>query len=211
MKKMTWRKLRKVIKPSRIIFLIVLISVNTLAWFIYASKVNNNISIHVKAWNVVFESGETQVSDIINLNVDSIYPGMEDYEYAISVYNHSEVSATMTYTILEARILDDEYVTAEGRAEYGQQVQSGDLTSAALATMLEEDYPFSITIGMSNGTIGSNSGQESFSFNVVWPYESNQDELDTQWGMDAYDYKEANPTSSSLYIKVKIYVTQNPN
>lgn len=208
---MNWRKLKKVIKPSRIIFLIVLISANTLAWFIYATKVNTDISIHVKAWNIVFESGQTQVTNTLNLTVDSIYPGMDDYEYELSVYNHSEVSATMTYTILEARILDDEYVTVEGRAERGQQAQSGDLTSAALATQLEDDYPFSITIGISGSSLGSENGQETFTVSVVWPYESNQDDIDTQWGIDAYDYKVLHPNDATINLKVKIYVTQNPN
>ena len=208
---MNWRKLKKVIKPSRIIFLIVLISANTLAWFIYATKVNTDISIHVKAWNIVFESGQTQVTNTVNLNVDSIYPGMDDYEYELSVYNHSEVSATMTYTILEARILNDNYITVEGRAERGEQTQSGDLTSAALQTQLEDDYPFSISIDISNSSLGSQNGQETFTVSIVWPYESNQDALDTQWGIDAYDYKVLHPTAATINIKVKIYVTQNPN
>ena len=208
---MSKRKLRKIVKPSRIILLIVLIAANTFAWFIYANKINNDISIHVKAWNVVFEAGETQVSDIINLSVESIYPGMDDYEYNISVYNNSEVSASISYALLEARILEDEYITVEGRSERGELVQSEDLTSDALLQKLEDDYPFTITIDISNENIGSQNGQEDFTFNVVWPFESNHDDIDTEWGIAAYNYKELHPTASSIYLKVKIYVTQNPN
>ena len=206
-------KKRKVkpLKPSRIVFLIVLVAANSLAWFIYATKITGDISVHVKAWNIVFESGQTQLSNSINLNVDSIYPGMDDYEYDITIYNNSEVSASITYSILEARILDDVYVTTEGRLDRGELIQSGDLTSAALLTKLATDYPFSITFDLSASNIDEEDGREDFTFNVEWPYENNQDALDTQWGIAAYDFKEDNPTLETINIKVKVYITQNSN
>ncbi len=83
------------IRPSRIIFLIVLIASNTFAWFIYATRIESNVSVHVKSWNVIFEAGEDEVTDTVSLVVDSIYPGMEDYSYAINAYNRSEVTATL--------------------------------------------------------------------------------------------------------------------
>lgn len=201
----------RIIKPSRIIFLIVLVAANTFAWFIYATKINGNISVHVKAWNIVFESGDTQLSNTIDLNVNSIYPGMQDYVYDITIYNNSEVSASITYSILEARILDEVYITREGRLERGELIQQDDLTSAELLEVLENDYPFSITFDISALNLQSENGREDFTFNVVWPYENNQDELDTEWGINAYNFKENNPTLETIELKVKIYITQNPN
>ncbi len=204
-------KKKSIIKPTRLIFLILLLASNTLAWFIYATKVDNNISVHVKAWDIVLEAGDTAVSNIINLDIESIYPGMEDYEYQITAYNRSEVSADMSYEILEARILDQTYVTVEGREALGQTAEATDLTSAQLENKLANDYPFSITVDLSASFMELEDGEETYTIGVVWPYENNHDDVDTEWGIAAATYKESNPTNSSIAIKVKISITQSAN
>ena len=197
------------LKPSRIIFLIVLIASNTLAWFIYATKIDSNVSVHVKGWNVVFEASENEVTDVVNITVDDLYPGMSNYSYDISAYNNSEVSATITYKILEARILSTTYVTQEGRANNGEPVQAGDLTSSALEYKLSHEYPFTISLSLSGTTLDEEVGKEDFTLSVVWPYESNNDALDTTWGINAYNYKESYPNNPSLTLKVKLIITQD--
>lgn len=201
----------KKVKPSRLIFLIVLIMANTFAWFIYATKIDSSISVHVKSWNVVFEAGENQVTDNISINVGDIHPGMEDYEYSISAYNQSEVSANLSYKILEARILDTTYITEEGRGERGEEIEEGDLTSIELEEKLYNDYPFQIALNTTGTTIAMENGQEDFTLDVTWPYENNNDEEDTTWGIAAYNFKESNPTLSSITLRVKITITQNPS
>ena len=74
---------RNPLKASRLVFLIVLVAANTFAWFIYATKIDSTVSVHVRAWDVVFEAEENEISNIVNINVGDIYPGMEDYEYSI--------------------------------------------------------------------------------------------------------------------------------
>ena len=81
-------------------FLIVLIMANTFAWFIYATKIDGSIEVHVKSWNIAFEAGENQVTENVSINVGDIYPGMDDYEYSISAYNQGEVAANLSYKIL---------------------------------------------------------------------------------------------------------------
>lgn len=201
----------KKIKPSRLIFLIVLVVANTFAWFIYATKIDGSISVHVKSWNISFEAGDSQVTENVNINVGDIYPGMEDYEYSISAYNQGEVSANLSYKILEARILNTTYVTTEGRAENGETPLATDLTSLELEDMLYNDFPFQISLNLSGTTIAMGNGVEDFTLEVTWPYESGDDATDTAWGMDAYDYKESNPSSPSIAIRVKIIITQNPS
>ena len=202
---------KNIFKPSRLIFLIVLIASNTFAWFIYATKIDSSVSVHVKAWNVLFEAGDSEVTDTVNLVVDSIYPGMEDYEYQITAYNRSEVNASLSYVLLGARILDQEYTTVEGRNELGLEPVEGDLTSAQLQQKLLDDYPFQISIATSSDTIEQGDGRAYYNFGVVWPYENNQDTLDTEWGIAAYNYKESNPDDSSITLRVKIIITQNPD
>lgn len=203
------KKKRILISPAKLIFLIILVVSNTLAWFIYATKIDSNVSVHVRAWNVMFEAGDNIVTDVINLTVDSIYPGMDDYEYEIKAYNRSDVAASLSYQILSARILNQEYITTDGRAALGQAPVGTDLTSAQLESKLANDYPFSIGIDVSSNTIALGNGEESYVLSVIWPYENNHDDIDTQWGIDAYNYKESNPTLPSITLKIKIIITQN--
>ena len=202
------KKIRR-LGPSRLIFLIVLVMSNTFAWFIYATRIDSNVSVHVKSWNIVFEADDNEVTDTINLSVDSIYPGMQDYTYDITAYNMSEVAASLSYKILEANILGTQYITVEGRGERSEQVQVTDLTSSQLENKLANDYPFSITVSVSNNFIDEEDGYEQYTFSVVWPYESDNDAADTSWGVAAYSYKEDYPTASSITLKIKVIITQS--
>ena len=85
-----------------------------------------------------------------------------------------------------------------------------DLTSAQLITKLANDYPFSITAGVSNTTMVAETGQETYSFGVTWPYEQGNDALDTTWGINAADYKANYPSNSSISLRIKIIITQTP-
>lgn len=203
------KKKVKILRPSRLVFLIVLLASNAFAWFIYATKVDSDVSVHVRSWNVVFEAGEHEVTDMVNINVSDIYPGMQDYHYELKAYNHSEVSATISYEIMECRLLSNYFKTVEGKQEAQETILPTDPYSADLADDLENDYPFSIEIGLSDTTIAQGNGEETFSIDVTWPYESNQDDIDTQWGVNAYNYKQSNPTAASIAMRIKITITQN--
>lgn len=206
--KVVLEKLKKV-KPTRLIILLFFVISNTFAWFIYATKVDTDVTVHVRSWNVVFQAGENEVTDTVNLNVDSIYPGMTDYLYEITAYNHSEVNASLSYVLLEANILGQEYVTVDGRIERGEAAVATDISSGSLESILANNYPFTITLGTTNSTIQLGTGSEQFQFSVVWPYEQNDDATDTYWGIRAADYKTAYPALPSITIKAKIIITQN--
>ena len=198
-------------KIFRLLILIVLVSANTFSWFIYATKIDGSVSVHVKGWDVLFEAGENQVSNIINVNVDNIYPGMEDFHYEVKAYNRSEVSATLSYEVIEARLLNNIYISEEGRGYYGQTVLPTDPTSSELESGLASDYPFSISISKSSTSIQAGTGVEKVNIDLEWPYENNNDEEDTEWGINASNYKNSNPSSPTIAIKIKIIITQNPN
>lgn len=202
---------KKNIKLFRLLVLVVLTSANTFAWFIYATKIDGSVSVHVKGWDVLFEAGENEVTNIINVNVDSLYPGMNDYHYEIKAYNRSEVSASLSYEILEVRLLNNTYISEEGRTYYNQTIQPTDMTSVELENALLNDYPFSLEISKSNTNIQAGNGIEKVNFDLVWPYENNNDEIDTEWGINASNYKKSNPSSPTIAIKIKIIITQNPS
>ena len=193
----------------RILFLIFLLMGNTLAWFIYVTRIDNSVSVHVKSWDVVFQDGEDEVSTNIDIAVDDLYPGMSPFHYQITAYNKSEVDAFLTYTLLSANILGTEYVTVEGRNDRGETVLDDDYTSAELEDMFLHDFPFSLQVGVSNLLIGDTNGQEYYSFDVTWPYESGNDEEDTRWGISAADFKKTHPTQSSINLVVKVSIVQD--
>jgi len=193
----------------RLVFLIVLIMSNTFAWFIYATKIDSSVSVHVRSWNVVFQAEDNEVTSTIDFPVDSIYPGMENFNYEIKAYNNSEVSARLLYKLLEANVLGTQYITVDGRAERGEEAVVTDITSSELESILANNYPFSITIDVSNDLIEEENGLEKYTFNVTWPFEGLDDDEDTRWGIAAYNYKESNPEYPSITLKVKIIITQN--
>jgi hypothetical protein len=202
------KKLKK-ISPLRIVFLIVLVAGNTFAWFIYSSKIDTDISVHVKAWDVVFESDENEIHSQAIIDVGDIYPGMDNFSHSITAYNRSEVPATMSYKLLEASILGDTYVTVEGRQENGDTPLATDPTSAELIASLEDDYPFTISFDVTSNTIAADSGQGNYVIGVVWPYESGDDETDTEWGIAAATFKEDHPSDPSISLKLLLTITQN--
>ena len=205
------KKKKHIIKPRRLVFLIVLLSANTFAWFIYATKINTDVSVHVRGWDVVFQSGQNELASEVEVTVDNVYPGMDDYEYEITAHNHSEMSASMTYEILSARILSTSYYTAAEKAALGLTVTGDEPTSQEIEDMLADDFPFSITFQTSSNTIADTNGTETYTLSVVWPYESNDDATDTLWGSNAYTYKQSNPTSPSIALKIRITIVQNPD
>src|SRR5574344_1997420 len=196
-------KIKKVIKPQQLLFLIILLASNTFAWFIYSTRVKSDISAHVNAWDVLFEAGDSQITDYVDVNIDNMYPGMADYNYVLKAHNKSEVGASVTYKILNANIMGTEYITTEGREESKEAANAADLTSDGLITKLATDYPFKITFNLSDTSLDAQTGEATYIVNVVWPFESGDDAADTLWGVKASQYKKDNPDLSSITMKVK--------
>lgn len=204
-------KFLKKVSPFRLIFLIILLAGNTFAWFIYTSKVDGAVNVHVKGWDVVFQAQNTELSHSVDIDVSSIYPGMEDYEYEITAYNRSEVSANLTYVILEANVLGTNYVSVEGRADRGEDPVATDLTSAQLLNKLANDFPFTITFTVTGSNLQAELGEQDCVLEVVWPFEQNDDETDTEWGIAAATYKSTHPDLPSISVRIKLTITQNPS
>lgn len=208
-KRMYLHILKKVLPIHRIIFLILLLGTNTFAWFIYSRRVDDSFDVSIKAWNVVFDDGEHTITNNYIVTLANVYPGMEDYNNSIKVYNQGEVDALFTYTILSAKILGQEYVTAEGKIDEGIVPSDSDITSAQLESEFLNNYPFKVKLESNGSSISSGNGEMSFNVSVKWDYESGNDELDTYWGNQAYLYKESHPDEPCIQISIKLYVTQD--
>ncbi|MGN1373718.1 MAG: hypothetical protein ACI4XK_00195 [Bacilli bacterium] len=204
----TWEKLKKVVKPHQIVLLIILIGSNSFAWFIYATKVNNTMDAHVRAWDVLFQSGDSPIVDYVDLNIESMYPGMEDYHYELNAYNKSEVGAVVTYEILSADIMGTKYSTKEGLNDNNETVPENTITSEELINKLKNDYPFKFNFDVSNSVLDAEIGQAKYTIDVNWPFESGDDALDTKWGHLAYNYKNQYPDKPSIKLEIKIFISQ---
>ncbi len=121
------------------------------------------------------------VSSNITIDVSNIYPGMETFERVIDVKNRGEVRATLSYEIESLKILSDTY-------------DSNTYTTAQLYNRMQTMYPFKIDIVSNDSNLVAGTGSGEFRITVSWPFESNQDDVDTNWGTRAYEYYNAHPT-----------------
>lgn len=189
------KKLKK-IKLRHLVLLILLLSFNSYAWFIYSTKVSTGMSAHVTSWNITFQVGEEMVESNLKIDLDRIYPGMETYEREIIVQNKGEAKASLSYEIEKVTILGNQYEVSES------------LTSSQLETMLKEEYPFKINIVTNEENMQNDGGYGTFKVTVEWPFESSNDELDTYWGERAYEYYSLHPNMTSLEVIVKLMAIQ---
>ena len=129
-------KILKKVKLRNILILIVLLAFNAYAWFIYTTKVSLDLTAHVSAWDVQFVAKEGGIFSHLDVNVDRVYPGMEDYERIVNVQNKGELNVKLSYEINSIRIMDDVYEVNE---------ETG-LTSEEIEEKIKNDYPFKINI-----------------------------------------------------------------
>ena len=104
-------KIIKKVKIRNILILILLIIFNTYAWFVYATRVATDISVHIASWNVEFATGEDETTTNILVQVDRAYPGMENYLKEITVKNKGEMKAKLDYKIKSLKVTSSTELT----------------------------------------------------------------------------------------------------
>ncbi len=186
-----------------LLFFGLLIAANTFAWFIYMDKVSTDIDVRVKAWNVSFRFNNQDMEDYINFVVDDIYPGMSPFQQSLAVTNDGDMDAQLTYEVVSITVMDETFTT-----------EDDSMTEEELVALMSERYPFRIAITTNHELIEKSGGTAIFYVNVTWPYESynsnggSNDALDTYWGNQAYTYKQNNPGSPCIKVKVKLSAIQ---
>ena len=201
--KAIYKAIKKRFKFSYLLFMSLLFVSNSFAWFIYMNKIDSDIDVKVKAWNVSFRFDNQTMSDYIKFEIDEIYPGMEDNEQKVTVTNDGEVSAKLYYELVSVRIFDKNYEVSEGA-----------MTSSELEDTINKNYPFKIKISSDKDIISAKGGIASFLVTVTWPYETLddngnlKDEDDTYWGNKAYQYTKANSETPCIQLNVKLSATQ---
>lgn len=191
-------KVFKKVKIKNLIILIFLLIFNTYAWFIYATRVSADLSVHVSSWNVEFATGEGDITTNIEIVVDRIYPGMETFERTIEVHNKGETKAVLDYEIESLKIMDDTYEVNE---------ETG-LTTQDIENRIKTEYPFKINIEKNDNQLEQGSKDGYFKITIEWPFDSGDDEKDTIWGNKAYEYYALNPGEKSIELKLQLIATQ---
>ncbi len=194
--KTIFRRLKKRVSPKMLIILIITLSVNTFAWFIYANKVEGGIEARIKAWNISFQVDGGDISESVTIDVDQLYPG-RSFSKDVTIYNSGDTDAELAYEISSMTIFG---ITNRFN-------ETDNLNVNTLLANIQQDYPFIITPTFSNTLLRSHSSQ-TFNFSINWPFESGDDEKDTLWGERAYNYASLHPNDPSMQMTIKILAKQ---
>ena len=188
------RKIFKKVRLRTIFLLAITLASNSFAWFIYTTKVSSSITAKVREWNVTFDINGAVVEKIIEMNVDSLYPGMPTYSQTLTASNSGGAKAEITYEIVKADVL-------------GTDLMALGYDNNRLFNYLANNYPFSITLTVSNPIINLHS-EENITISVSGPSEPGDDETDPHGGTEAHAFHTANPDTPSISLIIKITAYQ---
>lgn len=201
-----------------LILLAVMLTVSTYAWF-YSDKDTNvsNIRGVVTEWDVEYSIDDVVITtEEIVIACDEFYPGMEPFEKKIKTSNKTESGADIKYELKSVKLFGVEIL--EDLKNTGNVTEAGTTTNV-FAT---EEYPFNAGFYYDRDVIGGvdpitglptpNSHAELTVF-ANWSYtresatktRTENDELDTQYGEDAYQYYQ-DETLSEAYSPLEIVI-----
>ena len=159
----------------------------TLAWFAYSGIISSETKIDVKAWQIKFSKSGEPISNQVVISLPEISPGMQTVSETINIQNLGDSPATLNYEISSARILD------ETLTETGEELED----------KLSHDYPFHINMSLSDNYVDAHDGTGEFVVSVSWPLDSDNDDVDSEWGNKVYQFNDSNSQKESA-IRVQI-------
>ena len=196
----------------RTLFLVAITLIfNTYAWFLYLTTVSANLTAHVEAWHVQFKVDNEVVEREFPIVISHAYPGMSDLVKTVTVINDGEKDADIGYAIKSVRVFNDIFIATDQMSS-GETIPTGatSMTSAQLLTKLQNDYPFNLSVTLTNGTLVAD-GQDTLTISFTWAYESGDDDEDTFYGTTAYNFYAANPGKEAIELVIKLLGTQHPD
>ena len=183
------------------LFFIAISSISvTLAWFAYSGIASVATEVDVKSWLIEFEKNEKTVSNNIVIFLSEIYPGMNTLHESIKIKNKGDSNAKLSASIISARILDEEYDV--------KNIESNDIVDK-----LSHDYPFSVNMSLDDTFVLSGGEESAFNISVSWPLDSDNDQLDSEWGNLAYQFgnnelkKQSEDATYQLRPSIKIIIS----
>ena len=188
------------------LILILLLIGNTYAWFMYNSIFDISINSKVKSWKIEFKENEQILENEIVLDIDSIYPGMDEFTKTIVIQNKGEIDASISYRITAIEL-------------FGERMSVGENCTEEELNEYINSLPFVINFELDKDTIEANSGEANYNITFNWPLGqldntiTEKDEIDTQLGIKAYEFNSLpeNKDTKNLKIEIKLYAVQKDN
>lgn len=187
------KKLKRSMRFKILILLAILLSFNTFAWFVYTSTISTSIKGYVKSWKISFENNIDAVQ-YFDFNLKDLFPGMPNYENSVRIHNYSETKAEVNFKIKKIRVLNQVY-------------SDSDYSSEQLLSFLNNN-PFNVKFILTKNILNPLDDFTTFKVDVKWPYEQNNDDADTIWGHNAYEFKKNFPDKKQLEIEVMLSAKQ---
>ena len=203
------RRIKNRVTIRTLFLLAITLIFNTYAWFLYVTTVSSSITAHVDSWHVQFKVDDEIVEHEFPINIDHAYPGMANHVKTVSIINDGEKDASIGYVIKSVRIFDQLYVATD-QLDTGETVPTGatGMQSSALLNKIQNDYPFYLNIESSEDVVSADD-EGTLTITFAWEYESGDDETDTDYGTQAYDFYESNPTEDAIELIIKLVVSQH--
>lgn len=189
-----------------ILIVILLLTANTFAWFIYNSNVNMSLEAKVKSWAIEFSENGQEIEEKVTFEIESIYPGMPEESKIINITNSGDTDAKIQYKITSITLFGESMIVGEN------------CTSEEMDAYIDT-LPFEIDINLEKDVIQALGDTSKAEIKFNWSFEdevdiydiSEKDKLDTEFGQKAYEYNnlEQKEDEYSLKIDIKLIAKQN--
>ena len=192
----------------RIMIFIFSLIITTFAWVTYSKLLNDEMNIHIVSWDLEYlydSDGDGTLESISNpleIDVPSLYPGMEDLEIDVTVNNNGESLVDLSCILTQISILGQNYqiaASAEAATEEYYIVPSAvvvdSTTNKSTQEIVNDEETFPFTISIENDTLLAAGGNSHVKILISW--EGTDDDLDTEWGYNVAKYllESENPQS----------------
>lgn len=125
------RKTRKSnikISRRRILLLIFSLIMTSFAWIAYIKILKNNFEVHINSWDIsvvvdkngngIADEEAEAIEEAIEISFLDMYPGIDQEIMHIFIKNNGEVPSTITYEVLDVKLLGEEYSIQEDAEKY---------------------------------------------------------------------------------------------
>lgn len=182
-----------------ILIVVLLLTANTFAWFLFNKSINMSIESKVKSWNLNFSDNGQMIEEAVTFEIESIYPGMPDESKTIIVTNNGEIAADIRYEIKSITLLGESKIVGENctKQELDDYINS---------------LPFIIKVEQEKDYIESGGDEVTLKISFDWPFEDEQDtaaitekdKLDTELGQKAYEYNNSTGNVEGYNFKMEL-------
>ena len=145
----------------------------TFAWFAYSGISRVSTEIDVKAWYIELSKDGERVSNDIVITLNDVYPGMDPVHELVSIQNKGDSEAKLSYEIVSVRLMNNELTIDD---------------NDTIVDSIAHDYPFHVNMELSKQYIKTNNDASTFEVSVTWPLDSLNDDLDSLWGTNSYNF-----------------------